>query len=130
MLSLNYFARVQRKRHRFACPRQPNLSRPHNLLADTPDHPRSDRAMDVKLITLDPGHFHAALVQKEMYANVAPRVHVYAPLGADLIAHLNRIAGFNARRDQPTAWELEVHAGPDALPRLLAERPGNVVVLA
>ncbi len=86
--------------------------------------------MQVKLITLDPGHFHAALVQKEMYANVNPRVHVYAPLAADLVAHLNRIAGFNTRREQPTTWELEVHAGPDALPRLLAERPGNVVVLS
>jgi predicted dehydrogenase len=86
--------------------------------------------MEVELITLDPGHFHAALVQKEMYANVARRVHVYAPLGPDLFAHLNRILGFNARRDHPTAWELEVHAGPDPLPRLLAERPGNVVVLS
>src|SRR5262249_39308428 len=32
--------------------------------------------------------------------------------------------------DHPTTWELEVHAGPDFLPRLLQERPGNVVVLA
>lgn len=29
---------------------------------------KGDRAMpDVRLMTLDPGHFHAALVQKEMY---------------------------------------------------------------
>lgn len=84
----------------------------------------------VRLLTLDPGHFHAALVQKEMYAGVARQVHVYAPLGPDLMAHLNRIAGFNTRREQPTAWELEVHAGPDFLKRLLRERPGNVVVLA
>jgi hypothetical protein len=32
-----------------------------------------------RLITLDPGHFHAALVQKFMYADVDPLVHVYAP---------------------------------------------------
>ena len=38
----------------------------------------------VHLITLDPGHFHAALVQKFMYANVDPEVHVYAPDGDDL----------------------------------------------
>ena len=32
----------------------------------------SGRAMpDVRLMTLDPGHFHAALVQKEMYPGVA-----------------------------------------------------------
>src|SRR5207302_4647174 len=59
-----------------------------------------------------------------------PQVHVYAPLGPDLLAHLGRLQGFNARTDRPTAWELEVHAGPDFLPRMLRERPGNVVVLA
>ena len=36
-------------------------------------------------MTLDPGHFHAALIQKEMYPGVAPRVDVYAPLGWDLV---------------------------------------------
>lgn len=35
----------------------------------------------VKLITLDPGHFHAALVQKSMYPQVDPTVHVYAKKG-------------------------------------------------
>lgn len=85
---------------------------------------------EVRLLTLDPGHFHAALVQKRMYQEVAPTVHVYAPLGADLLAHLARIEGFNARPDSPTAWQLEVHAGPDSLARLLHERPGNVVVLS
>jgi predicted dehydrogenase len=85
---------------------------------------------DVRLLTLDPGHFHAALVQKEMYPGVAPRAHVYAPLGPDLLAHLARVAGFNARPADPTAWDLEVHAGPRFLERLLDERPGNVVVLS
>jgi predicted dehydrogenase len=85
---------------------------------------------DVRLITYDPGHFHAALIQKEMYAGVSPRVHVYAPLGADLLAHLGRIAAFNARAEQPTAWDLEVHTSSDPLARLVAERPGNVVVLS
>jgi predicted dehydrogenase len=85
---------------------------------------------DVRLMTLDPGHFHAGLVQKEMYPGVAPRVDVYAPLGPDLLEHLNRIAAFNRRADQPTAWQLEVHTGPDFFERLLRERPGNVVVLS
>lgn len=84
----------------------------------------------VNLLTLDPGHFHAALVQKEMYPNVSPRVHVYAPLGPDLIAHLNRILSFNTRQERPTAWELDVHAGADFLERMLRDRPGNVVVLS
>jgi len=65
-----------------------------------------------------------------MHRDVASTVHVYAPLGPDLLAHLGRIAGFNHRRDHPTAWELEVHAGLGSLARLLRERPGNVVVLS
>lgn len=85
----------------------------------------------VHLITLDPAHFHAALVQKEMYAGVSPVVTVYAPLGMDLTEHLTRVARFNLRADRPTAWELEIHTGPDSLERMLREqRPGSVVVLS
>ena len=64
----------------------------------------------VRLITLDPGHFHAGLIQKEMYPDVDPTVHVYAPLGPDLVGHLNRVASFNRRAENPTTWRLEVHA--------------------
>jgi predicted dehydrogenase len=81
-------------------------------------------------MTIDPGHFHAALVQKEMYPGVASRVHVFAPLTADLLQHLNRIAAFNARREDPTAWELEVHGCEDFFERMLRDRPGNVVMLS
>src|SRR5260370_7691006 len=84
----------------------------------------------VRLMTLNPGHFHAALVQKEMVAGVAERVDVYAPLGPDLLAHLGRLAGFNARPDYPTAWDVEVHAGDDPLGPMLADKPGNVVILS
>jgi predicted dehydrogenase len=86
--------------------------------------------VDVKLMTLDPGHFHAALIQRESYPNVASRVDVYAPLGQDLIDHLARVARFNGRADHPTAWRLEVHAGPDFLARMKQEKPGNVVVIS
>src|SRR5437867_13229454 len=91
----------------------------------------SGRAMpDVRLMTVDPGHFHAALVQREMYPGVSERVDVYAPLGTDLTEHLNRIAAFNRRSDQPTTWAVEVHASPDFFERMLRERPGNVVVFS
>jgi len=83
-----------------------------------------------RLITLDPGHFHAALIQKSMYAGVSKRVAVYAPLGPDLIEHLNRIARFNLRGQDPTSWELNVQTGPDFLERMLADSPGNIVVLS
>jgi predicted dehydrogenase len=85
---------------------------------------------DVKLITLDPGHFHAALIHREAYANVDPRVHVFAPLGPDLLAHLKRVSAFNLRPQTPTDWRLEVHTGPDFLDRLKKEKPGNVVVIS
>ena len=85
---------------------------------------------EFRLITLYPGHFHAALIQKEMYSGVAKRVAVYAPLTPDLTEHLNRIARFNLRQEKPTAWELDIHARPDFLERMLEERPGNIVVLS
>lgn len=85
---------------------------------------------EVRFMTLDPGHFHAGLVQKEMYPNVSNKVHVYAPLGPDLIEHLNRIVLFNTRRENPTSWQLEVHTGPDFMQRMFREKPGNVVVLS
>jgi predicted dehydrogenase len=84
----------------------------------------------VRLMTLDPGHFHAALVQKEMYPGVAARVDVYAPLGPDLLQHLARISSYNHRAGTPTSWRMEVHTGPDYVERMLREHPGNVVVLS
>jgi predicted dehydrogenase len=100
------------------------------MTATAADAGSSDEPPTVRLMTLDPGHFHAALVQKEMYPGVSDEVHVYAPLGPDLIAHLNRISLFNARPTLPTRWRLEVHAGPEPLERMLRSRPGNVVVLS
>jgi predicted dehydrogenase len=84
----------------------------------------------VRFMTLDPGHFHAALIHKEMYPGVSPRLDVYAPLGFDLTEHLGRISAFNDRPDSPTSWRAEIHTGPDFFERMLAERPGNVVVIA
>lgn len=83
-----------------------------------------------RLITLDPGHFHAALVQKFMYSDVDPLVHVYAPFGEDLLDHLRRIERFNTRTEQPTHWQLRVYIGSNFIEQMLAEKPGNVVVLS
>ena len=83
----------------------------------------------VKLMTLDPAHFHAALVQKFMYPQVDPVVHVYSPGGDDLQMHLKRIEGFNTRTNPPpTKWEEKVYTGPDFFEKMIAEKPGNVVV--
>ena len=78
-----------------------------------------------RLITLDPGHFHAALVQKFMYADVDPEVHVYAPAGDDVQEHLKRIDGFNTRAKEPTRWVERVYTGPDFLDEMIAEKAGQ-----
>ncbi|MEZ4992893.1 MAG: putative oxidoreductase C-terminal domain-containing protein [Saprospiraceae bacterium] len=90
----------------------------------------NEQQASVRLMTLDPGHFHAGLVQKFMYDAVDPVVHVYAPEGPDVQDHLKRIAGYNERADDPTRWEEVVYTGPDYLQKMLTEKPGNVMVVA
>ncbi len=84
----------------------------------------------VRLITLDPGHFHAALVQKSDYPQVDHTVYVYAPGGPDLQMHLDRINSYNNRAVAPTSWKENVYTGDDFFARMIAEKKGNVVVLA
>jgi predicted dehydrogenase len=84
----------------------------------------------VKLITLDPGHFHAALVQKSMYPQVDATVHVYAKKGNDLDQHLAKIKQYNSDAKNPTNWQEVVYEGDDYLSKMLKERKGNVVMLA
>lgn len=84
----------------------------------------------VNLITVDPGHFHAALVQKIMYDQVSPDVHVYAPEGPDYQQHLNRIKSYNSRQTDPTSWNEIVYTGQDFFEKMIAEKTGNVVVLS
>lgn len=87
-------------------------------------------AGEVKLMTLDPGHFHAGLIQKSMYEQIDSTVYVYAPEGDDVAQHLARIEGFNKRADNPTAWVEKVYTGTDYLEKMLAEKPGNVMMVA
>jgi predicted dehydrogenase len=94
---------------------------------------KSEKPMEsktVKLITVDPGHFHAALVQKSMYEQVSPDVHVYAPEGPDLAQHLGRINGYNTRQANPTTWNEIIYTGSDFFEKMLSEKAGNVVVLS
>lgn len=84
----------------------------------------------VQLITLDPGHFHAALVQKTMYDEVDSVVHVYAPAGNDLQSHLDRINAYNSRKENATHWKEEVYTGNDFFDKMISEKKGNVVVLS
>jgi len=85
---------------------------------------------DRRLVIVDPGHFHAALIQKKMLPGLSPDAHVYAPLGRDLIDYLAHIERFNNRVVAPTSWRLAVHAGDDFLDRFAQEPPGAIVVFA
>ena len=82
-----------------------------------------DKEAIVQLVTLDPGHFHAALVQKFMLPGVDSEVLVFAPVGEDLAQHLKRIEGFNTRANSPTSWNEKVYTGPDYLEEALHSRP-------
>ncbi len=84
----------------------------------------------VKLVALDPGHFHAALVQKNMLPGVDATVHVYAPKGDDVQLHLDKIKGYNERKDDPTHWNEQVYLGDDFFNKMITEKKGNVVVMA
>ena len=91
----------------------------------------SKEVVPVQIITVDPGHFHAALVQKFMLPGVSPLVRVYAPASEDLTMHLARVEGFNKRADKPTTWEMQVYSGPDWLDRAVTDtKTAGMVVLS
>ena len=83
-----------------------------------------------RLITLAPGHFHAALIQKSMYPEVDSTVHVYAPEGSELDAYNALISQYNSREENPTSWNQVVYSGNDFLQKMLEEKKGDILVLA
>ena len=85
---------------------------------------------EVKLITLDPGHFHAALVQKTAYPQVGNDVYVYAPEGDDLEEHLKKIEAYNSRSESPTQWNEIIYRGADFFEKMIGEKKGNVMVVS
>lgn len=93
-------------------------------------NPPEQKQDEVKLITLDPSHFHSALVQKSMYPGIDSVVYVYGPKGLGLDEQLNYINQYNSRAEDPTHWVEEVYSGDDYLQKMLIERKGNLVVLA
>src|SRR5579872_4069813 len=99
-----------------------------NLSAGQPSGPAREMAEAmgnpalVKLITLDPAHFHAALAQKQMLPGIDRRVAIFAPLGPDLLAHLKLIEQFNNRAENPTSWELDIHCSNHSLEEMIASK--------
>lgn len=85
---------------------------------------------EIELVVLDPGHFHASLLQKFPQKQVNDTVLVYAPEGNELNQYIESIEGYNQRPESPTDWHEVVYAGDDYLEKMIEEKRGNVVVLA
>ena len=84
----------------------------------------------VKLMTLDPGHFHAALIQKTSYEDIDLTVDVYAPEGPEVNTFLKSIDAYNSRENNPTNWSVNTHLGDNYLQQMISEKPGNVMVVS
>lgn len=78
----------------------------------------------------EPGHFHAALTLRNENPRVANDVHLYAHPGPDRESFLALVDAFNSRPDNPTRWQVRLHEAADPLATLIADRRGDVVVLA
>jgi hypothetical protein len=83
-----------------------------------------------RLLFLDPGHFHAALTLRVPHARVDDAIAVYAHDGPELRDFLALVERFNGRAEAPTQWRVDVVTTPEPLARLIADRRGDVVVLA
>lgn len=81
-------------------------------------------------MTLDPGHFHAALVHKTMYPQVDSTIYLFAPKGPEVNDFLAKIEQYNTRAQSPTAWNIESYIGNDFAEKMVAEKPGTVMVVA
>ena len=66
-----------------------------------------DMNPNVNIVVLDPGHFHASLLQKNPLASVNDTIRVYAPEGAEVKQYLNDINSYNQRAENPTSWKEE-----------------------
>jgi predicted dehydrogenase len=85
---------------------------------------------DLRLVTVDPAHFHAAQLHTAPMAGFSRDAWVYAPVGKDLAAHLNFIGNLNARSVQPDHWRYHIYSGSDFFERMLKDRTGDIVVLS
>ena len=88
------------------------------------------KAGEVKLMILDPGHFHADLLLKKHNNRINQEVFVYAPKGIGLNQHIDRVQSFNTRAEDPTNWNPVVYDSDDFMQQMLRNPSGNVVVLA
>jgi predicted dehydrogenase len=82
------------------------------------------------LLILNPGHFHAALVLRESHPRLSEDIYIYASAGPDLDRFMEIAESFNSRKTNSTHWRLHVYRGEDSLEKLIAQKKGDIVVLA
>ncbi|PKA96913.1 oxidoreductase family protein [Flavobacteriaceae bacterium MAR_2009_75] len=104
----------------FSCAEEKKSEKPEN----------EEMTEKVKLMTLDPGHFHAALVHKSMYPQVDSTIYLFAPEGPEVKDFLNKIDAYNSREESPTDWTIESKFGDDYLQQMISDKPGNVMIVA
>ncbi|AYN68554.1 oxidoreductase [Euzebyella marina] len=91
---------------------------------------KEEMSQKVKLMTLDPGHFHAALVHKKMYPQVDSTIYLFAPKGPEVEDFLSKIESYNTRDEAPTDWTVQSKFSDDYLNQMLADKSGNVMIVA
>lgn len=87
-------------------------------------------AQKFTLVIVNPGHFHAALTLRERHPLINDDIHVFAEDGPDVDHFVDLVHAFNERAVNPTRWTLYVYRGADFLEKLLAQRPGQVAIVA
>ena len=84
----------------------------------------------IEVVVLDPGHFHASLLQKDALAVINDTIRIYAPEGIGVNQYLESIDSYNHRPKSPTTWKKQVYTGEDYLQKMLSDHKGDVVILA
>ncbi|MDD3908163.1 MAG: putative oxidoreductase C-terminal domain-containing protein [Bacteroidales bacterium] len=85
---------------------------------------------EVKMVILDPGHFHADLLFKSSNKIINDSIYVYAPQETELFQHIHRIESYNYHAGNHTSWKESIYSEDDFFQKMLSEKKGNVVVLA
>ena len=82
------------------------------------------------LVIVNPGHFHAGLVLREMHSEISKDVYIYSDPDTDLDNYMKLVQSFNNRAQNPTAWNFHVYAAPDFMEKAVAEKKGDIAILA
>ncbi|MDD2479498.1 MAG: putative oxidoreductase C-terminal domain-containing protein, partial [Victivallaceae bacterium] len=82
------------------------------------------------IVIINPGHFHAGLVLRQMHPKLSEHVYIYSEPGQDLDNYLKLIESFNKREQNPTKWQFHIYTGQDYLEKAVAEKRGDIAILA